>query len=232
MKLYRIAFSLFLASCTALANADVDLQLGFGSEYVRSGIKESSAQPVLQGGAVYSHQSGLYGGAWATTINQKKYTTHSEFDFYGGWYFPITTTIASDMGYTRYTFHGDQVTDKQAYGEGFLNLLFWDATTIGYRHSDDYKGSGEELQTLELAHTFNGEEFGFEFSMRQYRYLHTTEDANFGSENRADYFHFRFGVARTFDNADYSVALERTNLGSNYDGGTQILFNYNYNFSL
>ena len=92
-------------------------------------------------------------------------------------------------------------------------------------------GSGESLQTLELAHTVNSGEFGFEFSTRQYRYLNTTEDVNWGSESRDNYFHFRIGVARNYFQHNLGLSLEKTNLSSEFDGSTQIIFTYSRAFS-
>ncbi len=224
-----------LASCLlSLSNAshsDFELDLGFASEYVRDGLKLSNAKPVLQVGGLYASQLGLYGGFWMSGIERgSPDSTRFELDGYAGLYLPLTRYMAVDLGYTRATFLGDADTSKQAYGEGFLNLLLNDETTLGYRLANDYMGSGEDLQTLELAHTVNSGEFGFEFSARQYRYLHVTEDVNWGSENRTDYFHYRVGIARSYNEHNLSLGLEKTNLSSRYDGSTQIVFTYNRNF--
>jgi len=230
-KITRISASAILLAAAASSSAEFDLQLGASSEYVRQGIKESSSTPTLHAGITYSHQSGLYAGSWLTQVNRRKDKTQAEIDYYAGWYLPVTTNIATDLGYTRYTFHGDKITDPLAYGEGFFNLLLWDSLTLGYRHSDNFKDSDEELQTLEIAQTFIGEEFSFELSARQYRYLKLSDKANFGSGTHDDYFHFRLGVARSFGDSDISLSLERTNLGDEFDGNTQILLDYNRHFS-
>ena len=222
-----------MLSCLVFASpskADLNLQIGLGSEYIRQGLKESSGLPVVQAGAFYTHSTGLYSGAWGSMINQSKTDINSEVDFVGGWYLPVTTGLALDLGATRYTFHGDDEVAAEDYNEGFLNVLLWDSVTLGYRRSENFKNTDSALQTLELAKVFNGEEFGFELSVRQYRYLSINEDVNFGSDTRDNYFHFRLGVARSFNQNDYSLAFERTNLGSDYDGGTHILFNYTRNF--
>jgi uncharacterized protein (TIGR02001 family) len=205
--------------------------VGFASEYVRDGIKQSNAKPVIQLGGLYSSHSGLYGGTWLSGIERgTPDSTRFEIDGFVGWYVPFTSFLAVDLGYTRATFVGDAEASKQAYGEGFLNLLLNDETTFGYRLADDYMGSGEALQTLELAHTVNSGEFGFEFSTRQYRYLKTTDDVNWGSKNRNNYFHFRAGVARSYFDHNLSLALEKTNLSGQFDASTQIIFTYNRSF--
>ncbi|MBQ0731381.1 MAG: TorF family putative porin, partial [Oleispira antarctica] len=171
----------FLLSVSSISQADIQLDAGFASEYVRDGIKQSKAKPVIQLDGIYTSQLGFYGGAWLSGVERgSPDSTRFELDGFAGWYIPFTSFLAVDLGYTRATFLGDAQATKQAYGEGFFNLLLNDATTFGYRLADDYMGSGESLQTLELAHTVNSGEFGFEFSTRQYRYLNTTEDVNWG----------------------------------------------------
>ncbi len=234
MRLSFTSRSLFavLLSLPAISQAEVQLDLGFASEYVRNGIKQSKAKPVLQLGGLYSSQIGVYGGLWASSIERgSPDSTRFEIDGFAGWYQPITSYLAFDLGYTRATFAGDAKASKQAYGEGFLNILLNDETTFGYRLTDDYMGSGEELQTLELAHVIDSGEFGFEFSTRQYRYLNTTEDVNWGGRNRNNYFHFRAGVARSYYDHNMSLSLEKTNLSSQYDAGTQIVFSYSRAFN-
>lgn len=221
-----------LLSASSISQADIQLDAGFASEFVRDGIKQSNAKPVLQLDAIYTSQLGFYGGAWLSGVERgTPDSTRFEIDGFAGWYVPFTSFLAIDLGYTRATFVGDAQASKQAYGEGFFNLLLNDETTLGYRLADDYMGSGEALQTLELAHTVNSGEFGFEFSTRQYRYLKTTEDVNWGSKNRDDYFHFRIGVARNYFEHNLGLAFEKTNLSSKFDGSTQIVFTYSRAFS-
>jgi uncharacterized protein (TIGR02001 family) len=220
-----------LLSVTSASQADFQLDLGFASEYVRDGIKQSKAKPVLQFGGLYASQQGIYGGAWASGIERgSPDSTRFELDGFAGWYIPLASFMAIDLSYTRSTFLGDAKMSKQAYNEGTLNLLFNDETTLGYSYADDYMGKGQPLQTLELAHTINTGEFGFEFSTRQYRYLKTTDDVNWGSKNRNNYFHFRAGVARSYFDHEMSLAFEKTNLSSQFDGSTQIVFTYNRKF--
>lgn len=219
-------------SVSNISHADIQLDAGFASEYVRDGIKQSKAKPVLQLGGLYSSQVGFYGGTWLSGIERgSPDSTRFEIDGFAGWYVPFTSFLAVDLGYNYATFTGDADTEKQAYGEGFFNLLLNDETTLGYRLADDYMGSGETLQTLELAHTINSGEFGFEFSTRQYRYLKTTDDVNWGSKSRNNYFHFRLGVARNYFDHNLGLSFEKTNLSSQFDASTQLVFTYSRAFN-
>jgi uncharacterized protein (TIGR02001 family) len=222
----------FMLAVSNISQADIQLNAGFASEFVRDGIKQSNARPVLQLDAIYTSQLGFYGGAWISGVERgSPDSTRFELDGFAGWYIPLTNYLALDLGYTRATFLGDAEATKQAYGEGFFNVLLNDETTVGYRLTDDYLGSGEALQTIELAHTVNAGEFGFEISTRQYRYLKVTDDVNWGGKNRDNYFHFRLGVARNYFEHNMGLSFERTNLSSEFDASTQIVFTYSRNFS-
>ncbi len=232
---FRVTPSTLLAvllSVSSISQAEIILDAGFASEFVRDGIKQSKAKPVIQLNALYSSQTGFYGGAWLSGVERgSPDSTRFELDGYAGWYYPFTSFLAVDLGYTRATFMGDAKASKQAYGEGFFNLLLNDSTTLGYRLADDYMGSGESLQVLELAQTINAGQFGFEFSARQYQYLDTTETVNWGSESRDDYFHFRLGIARNYFDHNLGLSIEKTNLSRQFDGSTSIVFTYSRSFS-
>jgi uncharacterized protein (TIGR02001 family) len=222
---------LTLTGFSSLSNADFKLDVGAASEYVRDGIKQSSARPVLQLGGLYTSQTGLYGGLWMSGVERgNKDSTRFELDGYAGFYLPLNSFMAVDIGINRATFLGDAQASKEAYNEGFFNLLLFDATTFGYRLADDYMGNGESLQRLELAHVINAGSFGFEMSARQYRYLKLSEDANWGGQNRDDYFHFKLGVVRNYGPHNLALSLEKTNLSSQFDGNTQLVFTYNRSF--
>ena len=223
--------SSLLLSFSALSYADFQADVGFASEYVRQGIKQSSAKPVLQGNVIYTSQTGLYGGIWGSGVERgSPDSTALELDGFVGFYVPLNDSIAVDLGYTRAAFFGEKTTDDDTYGETFLNLLINQSTTLGYRYSQDFFGSGEDLQTLELAQLYTFGDFTFESSVRQYKYLDTTETVNWGSESRSDYFHFRLGISRSYYAHHMALGLERTNLSSQFDGGTQIVFTYSRQF--
>jgi|TARA_B110001454_G_C12718582_1_gene433680 uncharacterized protein (TIGR02001 family) len=218
---------LSLSALSPVSSADFQADLGFASEYVRQGMKQSRARPVAQGNLIYTSQTGLYGGVWGTGVERgSPDSTRFELDGFAGFYLPISTSFSADLGYTYATFLGEKDTDDDAYGEAFFNLLYDESTTLGYRYSDDYFGSGESLQVIELAQVIHSNDFSFEASIRNYKYLDTTEDVNWGSESRDDYFHFRISAARSYYQNNFSLSLERTNLGSQFDGGTQIVFTY------
>lgn len=225
-----LAASLIL-SFSSFAAADFQADVGFASEYVRQGIKQSKARPVVQGNVIYTSQTGLYGGVWGSTLERgSPDSTRLELDAFAGYYLPLTDNIALDLGYTRATFFGEKTTEDDTYGETFFNVLINQSTTLGYRYSADFLGTGEDQQVIELAQLYNFSDFTFEGSVRQYKYLDTTETVNWGSESRDNYFHFRLGLSRSYYEHHMGLGLERTNLSSKFDGGTQIVFTYSRQF--
>ena len=76
--------------------------VGFFSEYLFRGLKQTDGKPALQGGFDYAHASGFYAGTWASNVSWLNdspavtgYTSSSlEWDFYGGY-----RGSAGDFGY-------------------------------------------------------------------------------------------------------------------------------------
>lgn len=87
--------------------------VGVVSDYILRGISQSQHKPALQGGVDYAHASGLYAGAWGSTvewIDRKDYVyqkdNHVELDLYGG-YKGAVGDFTYDVGLVRYYYPGD-----------------------------------------------------------------------------------------------------------------------------
>ncbi|KZZ46132.1 hypothetical protein A3759_07910 [Thalassolituus sp. HI0120] len=205
------------------SSADFSANIGLASEYVKDGVSLSQGRITPQVGLTYLNDWGAYGGLWASNLDQKGDSRYAEWSGFGGFYFPLTESLALDLGVTRYDYLGDAKFNDQEYNEGFARLLVNDAWTFGLRHASDSLGSGHDKQTIESAYTMQSGSFSIEFYLAQNRYLTIDNTTNFGG-SRDDYWHFRFGLGRTYNNWDYRLRLERTNLGSGFDGGTNITF--------
>ncbi|MDI9331724.1 MAG: TorF family putative porin [Alphaproteobacteria bacterium] len=97
--------------------------LGVVSEYRYRGLAQSRFQPTVQGGVDYADKSGLYVGAWATTIkwidDVGKVAANGtkgnvELDLYGGYKFPIGD-LTMDVGYLRYEYVKNTLAKKQGF---------------------------------------------------------------------------------------------------------------------
>jgi uncharacterized protein (TIGR02001 family) len=91
-----VAAALALPPALAAAQSSphsVTGNVGFFSQYIFRGLKQTDGKPALQGGFDYAHSSGFYAGTWASNVSWLSdspgitgYTSSSlEWDFYGGY---------------------------------------------------------------------------------------------------------------------------------------------------
>lgn len=89
--------------------------VGLTSDYVFRGVSQTQGQPAIQGGADYSHASGLYAGTWASNVEwvstgaaPYKENNSLEIDLYGG-YKGSVGDVGYDIGAITYYYPGDQM---------------------------------------------------------------------------------------------------------------------------
>ena len=114
MKTMIFASALLATLCASQAFAEettthqTSFNLGVATDYRYRGISQTRFNPALQGGADYTHvPSGLYVGAWASTI---KWTNDAggngdvEIDLYAGKRGDIAAKVSYDIGILRYAY--------------------------------------------------------------------------------------------------------------------------------
>ncbi|MEM8985883.1 MAG: TorF family putative porin [Pseudomonadota bacterium] len=109
MKMKKLALALMAATgmgMASAANAESELSISttwaYESEYIFRGVQFSdhSFQPDLS-----ISYGGAYFGVWgAIPLADNDVTYADEIDYYGGYSFDITETVAGDVGFTYYTF--------------------------------------------------------------------------------------------------------------------------------
>lgn len=219
-----IRFAPLLLGLSTSAYADLTANFGGTTEYVRNGISETRGKPAWQGGITYTNNSGLYGGLWSSGVERKDDHATFEHTAFAGYNLNLFDGVALDLSATRYTWAGDMETDGQAYTEGAARLLLGDALTLGMRQTGNYIGSHFDYRSLELAYTIQFSDFSLELFTAQNRWLEVDdEDYNYDEDTGRDsYWHFRVALDRSYGPWDFRVAVNRTNLSSDYDGGTTI----------
>ena len=80
------------------------------TNYIYRGISQSGAKPAVQGGFDYAGASGLYIGAWGSSISwisdeQLGTNAGMELDTYGG-YRGTASAVSYDVGFLRYNYPG------------------------------------------------------------------------------------------------------------------------------
>jgi uncharacterized protein (TIGR02001 family) len=77
------------------------------TDYRYRGISQTRLEPALQGGVDYAHSSGLYVGAWASTIKwirDNGVKGDVELDLYGGYKTEISKGTTIDVGVLQYAY--------------------------------------------------------------------------------------------------------------------------------
>ena len=91
----------------APAGPTLAYNIGVVSDYRYRGISQSRLKPAVQGGVDYGLPSGLYLGAWGSTIKWIKDAEGNapiELDLYGGWKGEVAKNLTVDVGVLRYQY--------------------------------------------------------------------------------------------------------------------------------
>lgn len=91
------------------------------NEYFFRGITQSGrGNPAIQGGFDFAHNSGVYVGTWASSIN---FGGNIETDFYAGWSGEIgTAKLGVDAGVILYHYPSADSSDDLDFWEGYVGL--------------------------------------------------------------------------------------------------------------
>jgi hypothetical protein len=99
-----------LAAAAALsvmpaANAEVSGHVALTSEYIYRGLSWSDGNPALQAGVDYEHDSGFFGGLWATTVDLSNPTGRRdlEFFYYLGYHYAYDSPLGVSASHVQYT---------------------------------------------------------------------------------------------------------------------------------
>ncbi len=118
---------------------DVVTTIGGVSDYRFRGVSLSGEEPAVQGSIELDHRSGLYAGAWASTLGDAG--PDGEVDIYGGWSKSLGLTTV-DVGVLGYLFlDGSDRNRVELYGS-----LGWElgpaTATFGVNYAPDQKNVG------------------------------------------------------------------------------------------
>lgn len=110
--------------------------VGVVTDYRYRGLSQSHLKPALQGGADFAHKSGVYLGAWASTIHWIKDAGGSgnvELDLYGG-YKGTVGDLGYDVGVLAYQYPSNKLAVNANTTELYGALTFG-LVTAKYSHS-------------------------------------------------------------------------------------------------
>jgi uncharacterized protein (TIGR02001 family) len=180
------------AAMPGVASADtLTANVAVVSDYRFRGISQSFRRPALQGGADYGHDSGLYVGTWASTVDKDFLTDTNgvELDIYGGYKFPLGADWMIDVGLLQYLYPGESL---------------WNTTEL-------YIAATWKIFYLKYSHSISDDTFGFADSRGSgYLDLTATYPLQEGFNLIAHVGHQRF---RNYSDVSYSDYR----LGATYD---------------
>lgn len=111
--------------------------VGLTSDYRYRGVSQSRLKPALQGGLDFSHPSGLYLGAWASTIKWIKDfggDASVEVDLYGGYKGEIAKDFTYDVGLLAYVYPSNKLSPSANTTEIYGAITYGPAT-LKYSHA-------------------------------------------------------------------------------------------------
>ncbi|PSJ38447.1 TorF family putative porin [Allosphingosinicella deserti] len=93
------------------------------SDYRFRGVSLSGEDPALQGGLTISHESGLYAGAWGSSIEDSDLMGEVELDLVGGWSGDLAAGMSADVSITYYHYpNGKAAAGNSDYAEAIAKL--------------------------------------------------------------------------------------------------------------
>jgi uncharacterized protein (TIGR02001 family) len=126
------------------------------SEYVYRGLSLTDGNPALQAGLDYEFGSGLFLGAWASTLDLETANAQfdTELDLYLGYHAAPVPSLGVALTLMRRTFpgqsgiYGDDI--DWDYTEALASATFYDRYTLEFGYADDQYGRGESAWHGEL----------------------------------------------------------------------------------
>lgn len=128
-----LSAALFLAASSALAtpafaqeesDVSVSANAAIVSEYRFRGVDLSGGDMAIQGGIDVGHSSGLYVGAWGSSLDEDTVGFgHTEIDIYGGFSTDVSDSVSVDVGVIAYLYPNAGPGDFD-YFEGYASVGF------------------------------------------------------------------------------------------------------------
>jgi uncharacterized protein (TIGR02001 family) len=162
--------------------------VGVYSQYIFRGLTQTNRHPALQGGADYSHESGIYVGTWASNISwlrenfsspgnttgQYRSGGHIEWDFYGGYKANFgKSDFTYDIGLLYYWYPGSAKSQAQG-------CVFGNNTSCPKANTTELYGAlGWKWAYVKYSHSVDSKTFGVPDTRGTY-YLDVTADVPIG----------------------------------------------------
>jgi uncharacterized protein (TIGR02001 family) len=142
-----------LPICTPLAVAsEFSGAATLTTEYIYRGLKMSGGDPAIQLGIDFEHDSGLFVGAWATTVElpSAQGYRHVEADYYAGFQYSSPKPWSAIVTVLRYTYPDQSGGRSYDYDEVLVGASWQERYSIELGYTDDLYGLGRIGRHWEL----------------------------------------------------------------------------------
>jgi uncharacterized protein (TIGR02001 family) len=224
-----------LLTLSSAALADVSSTINLTSDYTFNGVSQTGNDPALQASLDYAADSGFYVGTWASNVDfGSGEDTNIEWDTYVGQYFQLNEKIGLDAGIAYYTYHGDSASDTYNYPEAYAKFGYSSAmgnSELNFWYSWDYFGIDVSHYIAMVAHTV---EVAPGHSVKVSFDRSTSADENkwfWGEVGNDAYNHYRVEYMTSWNDFDFDLALEDTNMNIN-SADTRVVLSVSHTFSL
>jgi uncharacterized protein (TIGR02001 family) len=122
------------------------------TEYIYRGMTLSDGDPAIQAGVDYEHDSGLFAGIWAssmdviTPVSERK----RELDFYAGYISSPDAPLSATVTALYYTYPGQTGARRYDYIELLLSGTWRERHTLEFGYTDDLYGLDRIARHWEL----------------------------------------------------------------------------------
>lgn len=122
------------------------------SQYIYRGLAWSDGNPAGQAGLDYESNSGVFAGAWASTIDLPSPDggRDTELDYYAGYQFAPEKPVSMSISLVRYTYPGSSADRAYDYSEALVSLALHKRYSIEFGYSDDVYGRDATGRHIEL----------------------------------------------------------------------------------
>ena len=200
------------------------------SDYLYRGISQTGTNPAIQGGFDLAHSSGLYIGAWGSSISFTGDTYAAgtgatsaglELDTYAG-YKGAAGAVSYDVGFLRYNYPGDyavgatKANTNEIYGAATYSIV---TAKLSYCLGDLFGVSNAKGSTyLDLSAAYpiadTGVTIGAHYGKQTYK--GSTADAYKAGGNDPTYADYKLSVTKDFSGYVVGAAYSNTNASTFY----------------
>lgn len=216
----------FAMAADAVAEHTVTSNVALVSNYLYRGISQTGAAPAIQGGFDYAHASGLYAGAWGSSISWLgdagvATTAGLELDTYAG-YKGAVSDVSYDVGFLRYNYPGTyavgavKADTDEIYGAATYSIV---TAKVSYALGDLFglaKAKGSTYFELNAAYPFadTGITAGAHYGVQTVKGINA--DAQKAAGNDPTYTDYKLSVAKDFSGYALGLAYSSTNASPFY----------------